>query len=154
MIDFETFISAYQAASPETKAYIDSEEVGAFCESLLIDSGFEAQKKNLILVISSYFLSILPEENLIDELASTGLSNDFIITKLGLIKEFLSKGISSSEILSEEISDAEAAINSLNSSPHAAETENTYTSTQAAILQEGTRNPNQTTAPGRWETDR
>lgn len=164
MIDFETFIKAYQNASPALKTFIDSEEVGNFCEKLLDKSGFEAQKKNLILLLSSYFLGSVPEQDLIDELARTGLSNDFIITNLSVIKDFLDKDISEDISMDLEIAEAEAALNSITvkSIPQTtlnSSTENTYTSTQAAILQEGrnAQNLNSSTNPGnpgRWESDR
>lgn len=154
MLDFETFIKAYQEASPELKAFIDSDQIGDFCIKLLENSGFEHQKKSLILLLSSYFLSNFSESNLIDGLAKTGLSNDFIITNLDRIKEFIKKDINTlnSNAIENEIAETEAVLNAIKLNDSLSEP--TYTSTQAAILEESRKlqNQNNSSNPDRWET--
>lgn len=141
MLTFEDFIKAYQEAPPELKAFIDSGEIGDFCIELLKDSGFEDQKKSLVLLFSSYFLRKESASDLIAELSQTQLSNDFIINHIDKIKEFIERDISAIKYdsIESEIAETEAVLNAINLNGTLSEP--TYTSTQEAILQEGRNTP-------------
>lgn len=140
----------------------------AFVSTYNLDEEGEAVLGNAIILFLIFLLDrdgfkdFISRQCQIDLPALEGLDYAIVTSLPDYIKEIFLKIESSLDNLSSqsnsdlisEISAVEASLKTLNSS-----TENTYTSTQAAILQEGRNAQNlnsQTNSgnPGRWESDR
>ena len=72
--NWETFQAAYQAASPDLKAFIDSEEIGNFVESQVIPGKISYElKPEMIIIISDLSLGVISKNELGNCLIEIGI---------------------------------------------------------------------------------
>ncbi len=151
---------AYYEAPQAIKDIVDSGIIGDLIESILVDTQFLNLKSKVIITSTKFFLSSITPGDFVLELQDNGIAEPIIQTLLKENKRLLEEslhGISENmNSISSEIAELEKSLE-----PN---TETTYTSTQAAILQEGRsaptntpastlRNPNPTATPARWDTE-
>jgi hypothetical protein len=68
MNTWESFQSAYQKAPETVKAFIDSEEISIFCESLVSSMNLSLEQKSTLMTIISYTVLGINTKNEIDKL--------------------------------------------------------------------------------------
>jgi hypothetical protein len=143
---FTQFIEAYKKASVETKALIDSEEIGLFIDNLNTPS-VKLQKKELLIVISNTILGVLKDSDFLIKLNNSLVLEEEVISKVTdfTSQKIISLGGNSPEI-SFEISPVEETVpdilqtvrtmSSDNNISLAPQKEAAYSSVQSAILSE------------------
>lgn len=147
---------AYYEAPQAMKDIVDSGIIGDLVQSILIETEFLSLKAKVIVSSTKFFLSAITIDEFALELRSFNIDEPLIQTLLTENKRLLEGSLheisQSMNSVSDEIAKLEKALE-----PNI---ESTYTSTQAAILEEG-RSAQVTPAPktetqkpqGRWETE-
>jgi hypothetical protein len=167
MYDWETFQAAYQNASAEDKAVIDSDTIPVCVREVIESKKLDVSHyANLVKLSSLFILKAIPEQTLIDEVEKLGISESEILfysLQTCLEENKAAKNIPSDEAdeadeakdLTSDIAEAEAFINNLSSVRTMAKdmqeskaiSETTHSSTQEAILSKKVSNPSQV---NRW----
>jgi hypothetical protein len=142
---FEEFLEAYRKASPELKAVVDSDKIGLFVDDLLKNTNYVNLKSKLMILTTNKFLGVIKDKDLVDALESLGVdeqTTQSMVVKIWSFIGTITVKNSDSQDITQDIAEAEAALQALEpirtmtSDSHTPHQENTYTSTQSAILNE------------------
>ncbi len=165
---FNQFLAAYKQAPLSLKQFIDSEEIGIFIDTLPGNELNKTNKQKLLVLISNRILNVITEEILLTELLQFVTEANEVQLIYSKIKDFVAEILkrtastsNTTDLMSNEIAEAEAVIESLpqfrTMQTLASNNEAVYTSTQAAILQEGAGlpvPPPPSSNEPRWDTSR
>ncbi len=159
---FEEFLEAYRKASPELKAVVDSDKIGLFVDDLLKNTNYINLKSKLMILATNKFLGVIKDKDLVDALETLGVdeqTTQSIVVKIwSFIGTITVKNSDSLDII-KDIAETEAArqalepIRTMTSDSHTPHQENTYTSTQSAILNEKIKNNDSNMNTPKWETN-
>ncbi|MFT7644550.1 MAG: hypothetical protein ACI9BF_000199 [Candidatus Paceibacteria bacterium] len=166
MYDWETFQAAYQNASAEDMAVVDSDTIPVCVREVIESKKLDVSHyANLVKLSSLFILKAIPEQTLIDEVEKLGISGSKILfysLQICLEENKTAKNIPSGEAdeaedLTSDIAEAEAIINNLSSVRTMAKdmqeskaiSDTTHSSTQEAILSKKVSAPSQT---NHWES--
>ncbi len=137
--NFEAFIESYSKSTPEIKELVDSGRIGDTVMGVLVDGRYDAQRPVAIVISTYLILSIINDDTFLSELIQLQIDPETIKdlhTKIGAL-------VKNPQVIetSSEIAAMENLLKNLPQKP----TETTYTSTQSAILNEGS-------SSGQWGT--
>ena len=142
---FTRFQEAYQAADQATKDLIDSEQIGLFADEIVTTTEDGKQKRQIIVILSNRILDIITDSEMVDGLEQLGIGAESISKAKAFVdqKDTVVAPISSIE---EDLAEIEKSLHQINpvrtmasdgkQIGYSSTTEDTYTSTQSAIINE------------------
>jgi hypothetical protein len=145
---------AYYEAPQSIRDLIDSGVIGDAVEKILTGTNYSNLKSKIIISCTRFFLSIISENELKEELRALTITDDMIqkltTTTKQLLTETLHTISESIESIAAEVSSIEENLDFKPPLVQEPTSEVVYTTTQSAILQEGKQA--QTTIVARWDS--
>jgi len=145
---FTRFQEAYSASDQATKDIIDSEQIGLFADEIITMSEDTKQKRQIVVSISNRILNIITDSELVDELEQLGIPAESIAKTKSFVDQKTAAGVTTAPTssLAADLAEIEQSLHQINpvrtmasdgkQIGYSSNTEDTYTSTQSAIINE------------------
>jgi len=135
---FTLFQEAYASADQKTKDLIDSDHIGLFADTLIIERSNYVQKHKIIIALSNRILNVSTDSFMVDRLEEAGLDTEAIAKAKIFVEE---RNSTNKPSLIHEIDEVQKQISTVrtmssDSNAPASQPEATYSSVQSAILNE------------------